>query len=48
MMQIDGNGILIISVFSPIGNAALGLGKNEFFEVETPKEIREYKVIDVY
>jgi transcription elongation GreA/GreB family factor len=48
MLMIDGNPVLVISVFSPIGNEALGLTKGESFEVETPKEIRNYKVLDVY
>lgn len=48
MMMIDENPILVISVFSPIGDAALGLSKGESFEVETPKEIRQYKVIAVF
>lgn len=48
MLQIDGHPILVISVFSPIGNAALGLGKNEVFEVETPKESREYCIMEVF
>jgi hypothetical protein len=48
MLMIDENPILVISVFSPIGDAALGLGAGESFEVETPKEIREYEVLEVY
>lgn len=48
MLMIDGNPVLVISVFSPIGNEALGLTKGESFEVETPKETRSYKVLDVY
>ncbi|MBY0413571.1 MAG: GreA/GreB family elongation factor [Bdellovibrionales bacterium] len=48
MIMIDGNPILVISVFSPIGDAALGLGPGESFEVETPKETRSYDVLEVY
>ena len=47
MLKIDEQFILVISVFSPIGNAALGLSKNEVFEVETPKETREYRIVEV-
>ena len=48
MLMIDNHPILVISVFSPIGDAALGHGAGESFEVETPKETREYEVITVY
>lgn len=48
MLMIDNNPILVISVFSPIGDAALGLGEGESFEVETPKEIRQYEIIQIY
>ena len=48
MLQIDGHSMLVISVFSPIGNEALGLSAGESFEVETPKEIRNYEVVKVY
>lgn len=48
MIMIDNHPILVISVFSPIGDAALGLGVGETFEVETPKETRQYEVVEVY
>lgn len=48
MLMIDNHPILVISVFSPIGDAALGLGVGESFEVETPKETRQYEIIEVY
>lgn len=48
MLSIDGNAVLVISVFSPLGNEALGLQKGESFEVETPKELRNYKIVDVF
>ena len=47
ILMIEGHAILVISVFSPIGNEALGLTAGEIFEVETPKETRTYKVIEV-
>lgn len=37
--------ILVISVFSPLGDALLGLKTGDEFEIETPKEMRFYKVI---
>lgn len=47
MLMIDNHPILVISVFSPIGDAALGLGVGESFEVETPKESREYEIKNI-
>lgn len=47
ILQLDGHSILVISVFSPIGNEALGLRAGESFEVDTPKETRSYKIIEV-
>lgn len=48
MLMIDNLPILVISVFSPIGDAALGHGPGDSFEVETPKEIRQYDVLEVH
>ncbi|MDD4974336.1 MAG: GreA/GreB family elongation factor [Bacteriovorax sp.] len=48
MLTVDENTILVISVFSPLGNGALGLQAGESFEIETPKEMRTYKIINVY
>lgn len=48
MLMVDDHPVLVISVFSPIGDAALGFGPGESFEVETPKEMRQYDVIEVY
>jgi transcription elongation GreA/GreB family factor len=48
LIEVDGHTILVISVFSPIGDGALGLSKGESFEVETPRENREYKILNVY
>lgn len=47
MLMIDNHPILVISVFSPIGDAALGLGVGESFEVETPKESRDYEIKNI-
>lgn len=47
MLMIDNHPILVISVFSPIGDTALGLGVGESFEVETPKESREYEIKNI-
>jgi transcription elongation GreA/GreB family factor len=48
MLTIDDQLILVISVFSPLGNEALGLSAGESFEVETPKAMRTYKILNVY
>lgn len=48
MLMIDEKPILVISVFSPIGDAALGLSSGDSFEVETPKETRQYDVVEIY
>lgn len=48
LLTVDGHTVLVISVFSPLGSEALGLKKGESFEVETPKETRSYKVVEVY
>ena len=47
MLTVGENTMLVISVFSPLGNGALGLIAGESFEVETPKEMRLYKIIEV-
>lgn len=44
MLNIDGEIILVISVFSPIGNAVIGNKVSDVFEIESPQGIREYKV----
>jgi transcription elongation GreA/GreB family factor len=48
MLTVDEHTVLVISVFSPLGNGALGLHAGESFEIETPKEMRTYKIISVY
>lgn len=47
MLTIDENTILVISVFSPLGNEALGCSVGESFEVETPKETRTYRIVNI-
>ena len=44
MVKVESDTVLIISVFSPIGDAALGLSVGDSFEVETPKEVRSYLI----
>lgn len=45
MLNIDGEVVLVISVFSPIGDAVLGLSGDDTFEIEIKGEMREYEVV---
>ena len=47
MINIDGVTILVISTFSPIGDAVFGTKVGEEFELETPQETRVYEVMRV-
>jgi len=48
LVDVGGKGVLVVSVFSPLGDAMLGLKKGEEFEVETPKESRIYQIMEVH
>jgi transcription elongation GreA/GreB family factor len=45
ILNVNGEAILVVSVFSPIGDALLGLKAGDDFEVETPKETRNYQIL---
>jgi transcription elongation GreA/GreB family factor len=45
LLKIEEDVVLVVSVFSPIGDALMGLREGEEFEVETPKQLRSYKVL---
>lgn len=45
LVKIGERAVLVVSVFSPLGDAVLGTKVGEEFEVETPKETRLYQVI---
>jgi len=47
LVDIDGHGILVISVFSPLGQEVLGLKVGDEFQVETPQNTRDYKVVSI-
>jgi transcription elongation GreA/GreB family factor len=47
ILNLNGNSILVISVFSPIGNAALNLEPGDSFEVETPTGSRQYLIVEI-
>jgi transcription elongation GreA/GreB family factor len=44
MLNIEGRAILVISVFSPIGDAILGLKVGDEAELESQGQTRVYKV----
>ncbi len=48
LLNIDGNPILVISVFSPIGSEALGLTVGDSFELETSGGERCYTVEKIW
>lgn len=45
MINIEGEVLLVISVFSPIGNAVIDLSDGDTFELEMGGTNREYEVI---
>ena len=45
VIKVQDEAVLVVSVFSPIGDALLGLKKGDEFEVETPKETRQYRIL---
>ena len=47
MLEIEGETILVISAFSPIGAAAIGLSVGDTFEVETATNTREYTILSI-
>lgn len=48
LLKIEEDVVLVVSVFSPIGDALMGLREGEEFEVETPKQLRSYKVLSFH
>ncbi len=46
-LKVDETTLLVISVFSPIGKAILGLSSGDEFEIEHNGNIREYTIISV-
>ncbi len=47
LLNIDNTPILVVSAFSPIGSAAIGLAVGDEFEVESASQTREYKIISI-
>lgn len=48
LLKTNGDAVVVVSVFSPIGDAMLGLKGGESFEVETPKETRSYEILSFH
>lgn len=48
LVSVSDQPVLVVSVFSPIGDALMGLKTGESFEVETPKETRTYEVLSFH
>ena len=46
LLKVGDKTVLVVSVFSPLGDALLGLQTGAEFEVETPKETRAYQVLN--
>ena len=45
VIKVNEQAVMVVSIFSPIGDALMGLKKGEEFEVETPKETRHYQIL---
>lgn len=45
VIKVKDEAVMVVSIFSPIGDALMGLKTNDEFEVETPKETRQYKIL---
>lgn len=45
LLKVGNDAVLVVSVFSPMGDALMGLKSGEDFEVETPKETRQYQIV---
>ncbi len=48
LLKVKDEAVVVVSVFSPIGDAMLGLKKGNQFEVETPKETRSYEILSFH
>lgn len=47
LLNVNERAVLVVSVFSPLGSALMGLKEGEEFEVETPKETRTYQILSL-
>jgi transcription elongation GreA/GreB family factor len=45
IIKVEDEAVMVVSVFSPIGDALMGLKAGDEFEVETPKETRHYQIL---
>lgn len=47
LMQVNNQAVALISAFSPIASAAIGLQVHDEFDVEVNNQTREYKILDL-
>ncbi len=47
ILKLDDKAVLVISVFSPIGDAVLGLSVGDEFELETASGARHHKIVKI-
>lgn len=47
LLNINGEAIMVVSVFSPIGREVLGLSVDDLFELEAPNGKREYSIVNI-
>ena len=47
MLVLEGEAVMVITVFSPLGSEVLGLSQDDNFEIELKGQPREYKVVKV-
>lgn len=45
VIKVNDEAVMVVSIFSPIGDALMGLNKGDNFDVETPKETRHYQIL---
>ena len=48
ILNIDGEVVMVVSAFSPIGSGAINLTADESFDIEVKNETREYFIKKVY
>lgn len=48
LLKVKDDAVLVVSVFSPIGAALMGLKSGDEFDVDTPKQVRHYQVLSFY
>jgi transcription elongation GreA/GreB family factor len=47
LVAIEHYKIMVLSIFSPVGSEAMGLIVGDPFDVETPKAVRSYEILEI-